>query len=385
MIRRSLSSGPGYGYTDQYSVYYDGSGGQQTVGPVAQKTSINQVVSEGWAIPDFTKRRKAGDLLPLTPWDQFQVYGRASGFYEILHDLPSGSKTCIEPGGSWVYYPYIITRAELEAQLDGVEAHEFVQAAAAKIYASGYDALTFIAELRDTVRMFRGIVPQIADLIRRRKRDPRWDPSDTLGDVANKWMEGRYGWRTLMYDLEDLKKLLADIGDKRRRRWSESVGSTNEWTETEVVSCSSAYATWDVNVATQWQLGVRGTVIADIDPPRVAFNPALTAWELTKLSFVVDWLVNIGGWLESLSFLAYKSEYVAAAGYYVRGVRHVTVSNAVPVTGNAIQSLSMDHHSTASLTLRVPTTVSKLPQVSLNLDWLKSLDLLALLKQAISK
>jgi hypothetical protein len=31
-------------------------------------------------------------------------------------------------------------------------------------------------------------------------------------------------------------------------------------------------------------------------------NPGTTAWELAKLSFVVDWVIGIGGWLNQLDY-----------------------------------------------------------------------------------
>jgi hypothetical protein len=56
------------------------------------------------------------------------------------------------------------------------------------------------------------------------------------------------------------------------------------------------------------------------------YDPLLTAWELTPFSFVFDWFVDIGGFLESLSAL---EGYVVLAGYS---------SHVEAITGDAVFS-----------------------------------------------
>lgn len=362
---RNLSQGPGYTSTEVTSTIKC-TGQDDVVSTASLLTGANLKTTQGADIPNFKRRLKLGELLPFTWFQQFDVWGQASGTYSTSSSSCTTNITPVWiPSEDWPIY-----REELEDEAAQRDPYPLVQAVASKIYSDGHDTLTFLAELRQVVAMFRGIVPRIAELIRK-------------GRLDNLWLEGRYGWRTLLYDIEDLNKAIISLNVNRKARAKDRVGTGERWTSIHPIQYkSNNVGSWEVHIHDEWEASLRGSMVADFSPSRFQFNPITTAWELTRLSFVVDWIVNIGGYLEAMSFLTLSSEYAAAVGWKVTCKRTMEVENLSwnagytgSITGEAVCE--------ASYTLRIPASVSKLPQFRLNLDWLKVTDLLALIYQAL--
>jgi hypothetical protein len=122
--------------------------------------------------------------------------------------------------------------------------------------------------------------------------------------------------------------------------------------------------------------------VADIEPPRVSFNPIVTGYELITLSFGLDWVVNVGQWLSAMSFLIFSTNYVAAGGVYASCRRTLDLQSTVWKT---IYSGTNTFHgeSTASISIRTPQNVSLRPHVNLRLNLAKVFDLTALLAQIV--
>lgn len=129
--------------------------------------------------------------------------------------------------------------------------------------------------------------------------------------VASHWLEYVYGWRPLLQDCFDAAELLA-----------EQV-STYEPAEGQIIATASVKA--DFKSSPEAPQGATGGVIllhrADNHSCKARIrvnyrldeearsllnktgisNPALLAWELLPYSFVVDWFVPVGTYLESLT------------------------------------------------------------------------------------
>lgn len=320
----------------------------------------------GWDIPNFHARKKAGELLPFTPFAQTTAQwkfsesrsvSKSGHIYQLLHHSGAAVHSRLTAQDDLVSY-----MNEVEGDPD-----YFVQAAASKIYSSGWDSLTFIAELTKTVAMFKGFVRRLISLALR-------------GRLDKIWLEGRYGWRTLVYDMVDINNALANI-DSHRKRFRESVGTNQEWSviHDHVVPLdglnSATYRAVDTIL-----VGLRGTVAADIEPPTFQFNPFTTAWELIGLSFVVDWVINVGQFLESMSFLVVNTKYTAAAGMYGEMTRVWSVPSTSASGGYTVDFVTVDEQLCfVTRTVRTPATVSKSPLLQLRLDGFKVMDLVAIL------
>lgn len=332
-------------------------------------------ITEGVDVPNFYARKRRGELLPMTPFHQWEESGSASGAATVnkstlaCKTYPSYWTTPTVPSfnSNWYVVYDILTPDVVHAKaMEALQDDYYVQAAAARIYASGWDALTFASELDKTIQMFKGFVKNLAKNI-----PSRMGPEKL-------WLEGRYGWRQVMFDIKDIQKAINSIDD-RRKRYRQSAGDSEDSTILSTQTVVWASSTHVYPVTDTYEVNVRGTVVADIAPPKIQLNPVITGWELTKFSFVLDWVINVGQFLEAMSFLVFSQQYVAAMGVQVHFTR--TISNPA-VTWSTYHSGSITGSSTWTCTLQMrnPVTVPKTPLVKLRLDAWKVLDLYSLLR-----
>jgi hypothetical protein len=269
--------------------------------------------------------------------------------------------------------PSIVTmkQAYFVDKVGEVDLQYYVQKAASTIYTSGWDAATFIAEITQQLRMLSRVGKKLANLSQGRKP----------GELFDLWLEGSYGWRTLMYDIRDLQPALSAAKD-RRTRYRQTCGftTTGNWNESYM---SGSDIVDEISNDISWTINMRGTVVADIDVPTFQFNPVTTAWEVTKLSFVIDWLLNVGQALEAASFLLAVKDYKACGGYKIDF--NLTGSRVHVSHESYLSNVTSDGtwNATATAICRVPMTVSASPHMKLRLDGYKVIDLLALIAQRL--
>jgi hypothetical protein len=249
------------------------------------------------------------------------------------------------------------------------EFDKYLTAAAARIYSSGWDALTFLAEFGKTVGMFRNLTGRTIDQMQ-------------SGRIDEKWLESRYGWRLLIYDIKDIIKAVNSL-DEHRMRYRESVGSTKSESFSDTHYYYSTLYNSETVFTTVAEVGLRGTIVADIEPPKIALNPITTAWELIPYSFVADWFVNVGKYLESMSFLALSHKHYAAAGLSAKVTRIGTSEVSWVDPSWTASEYSFNSYCVSESTVRNPASVPYSPSIDVNIDATKIADLGALTSQAM--
>jgi len=273
---------------------------------------------------------------------------------------------------------WVVTSAEVEALLPPLE-QRFVQEAAAAIYANGHDTLTFLAELASVRDLFMSAGKKILGLGPPKRRYLK--VSRKIKATVNDWLVYRYGWRTLVYDLQSLYKAIQNLNCERTR-YSEKKGNT---TSSTVITEWSTYQTpsYADHVKTDTiTTGVRGAVVADITIPQFQFNPIQTGWELIPYSFVVDWFVSVGKALAAASFLVLQQNYSASVGHFAEVERQYTMQHRDKTTSPAAYgSWTQEGSCKAKIERRVPCSVPLSPQFRVNLNPGKIMDLLALVVQ----
>lgn len=334
-------------------------------------TSARYYSHKGFDTPDFRKRLGRGELLPFTSWYQFQSQGSATGGYTHRYGTANGWSE-----GNWPYSDSwrVPDDSELMSIITDsvdVDFSHLCQAAAGKIYSSGHDTLTFLAELHQIRTMFRGLLQRLIDALK------------SIGKLSDLWLEARYGWRTLVLDLISINDAIVEF-DVNRTRYKERTGESHELTRTTQHSWADGAATYTFEDTWDIKLSVRGTVIMDIKPPRFGFNPITTAWELVPYSFVIDWFLSIGSWLNSMSALFLATQYAAAGGMHVEATKTCRLIDTAFNPGWS-GNYATYGKSTVSLTTRVPSSISQLPFGRINLNEYKILDLLALLRQLVQR
>lgn len=340
-------------------------------------TDVNYKYTRGENIPKYHSRLKRGELLPLTLFEQWEEIGNCRCYYDF-HLSTCGTcgtyQTCDTPNG--YFTSWRITEQQLKDVADQYDPHRFVQFAAAKAYGNGWDVLTFAVELRKTVDMLRSFGLKLYRITKSGK--VRY--SANTGNHA--WLEGRYGWRQLIFDMQDIIKLVNSLNEQRTRV-KESSGVTETFSESSVVSTYDWQAAYfEVTRTNTYSVGLRGTIVADFEPPKIHLNPIKTSWEAIPFSFVVDWFYQVGKWIDAMSFLTFTSKYHAAQGIHIEcnTVCSITTNNwKTNFSGtNEVSAIN-----TAKYTLRTPTSVALTPYFQLRIDSFKVADLGALIAQAV--
>lgn len=147
-----------------------------------------------------------------------------------------------------------------------------------------------------------------------RKDEPRGN------SVPKKWLELQYGWKPL---LSDVFGACEELSKSPKHDWRVTakgrIQQTDVYTAKQNLVDGVVFDGWNVTARLQRSAYVR----IDALPENEALislasigvtNPLLVAWELVPYSFVVDWLVPVGGWLESLdAMLGYGSAYTSSS------------------------------------------------------------------------
>lgn len=343
-----------------------------TVSPLRYE-SIQTLLTVGSTTPGFHKRLKAGELLPHNQFEQHACKGtKLEANYDVT-DVSSQTRHWWTNLGV-TRANLEITREYLKQKIDDQkpEYDYYVQSAAAAIYSKSFDGLTFLAELPQAVQMFKNILKKLLNLLKGKPPGTPWDL----------WLEGRYGWRTTIQDIINLQEVLSTF-DESQKRYSERVGTT--WRFQELIDLSTngvPFNLVDLEELT-FELSLRGNVTADISLGKFSFNPIVTGWEVIRLSFVIDWLINVGQALEALSFKALASDYAASWGIQISCIknRNILATMNPGYSGTYVFRYVSD----AQLRLRTPSSIPNSPQIKLRLSPLKILDLLALLLQQLYK
>lgn len=333
---------------------------------------VDMSACSGVSIPDFHRRKRNGELLPMTPWAQTFISGSSTGSYSI-QKTDNSLYGKIEPsGGANFFNDWVITYGQLDALLPA-NPDRFVQDAAAKIYSNGFDALTFLAELTDVHELFISAGKKFLKL----KYPRNWR------QMSSEYLSLRYGWRPLIMDIQSIAKLI-DTFHEKKKRYSERCG-------TQYVSNNSSERTlwngqfmWHIVTTNKITTKVRGSVVADITIPKLQFNPIVTAWELVPFSFVLDWFLSVGRALLAISCVHAAEQTTSAYGYQLevqRSMYTYTDQWYSTWTGTAVQTASCN----AVRQVRTPCPIPLLPHFKLRLDNMKILDLLALLVQHIRR
>lgn len=207
-----------------------------------------------------------------------------------------------------------------------------LQKAYAKVGSAAAGQGENLGELRETLEMLRNPLRKLRDLLysdagRRnqlvrsladlhkgtRKGALKKLTKLDLDTAAATWMEIRYGLRPLVKSIQDIaeqlqkqkkKILLGKIYSKRSYLTRETrVPNMCVFAYQEAGNLTNLFADYTgvVTVSANAAVQYRYTVLPpDLDTwgLNLQYLPE-TAWELTRMSFVVDWLFSVGPWLQS--------------------------------------------------------------------------------------
>lgn len=299
--------------------------------------ALNSLVSIRWN--SSTSSRKfyhvkngwTSDFVKPTNYDM----RKAQGFEPIVY--PNGN----------VYYPDVPNAAPLHEFSSNGGIPSWSRPAANAAYEEFRDAalgstsavMTALAEWEDSADMITNRVSQLGraamalrqksfpELLRawRSKPHKRGSSGDRKAKkAASLWLEGSFGWLPLMGDVvnsfEQFAEPLPDTNysghrtDDYRRRVS--TGGTFTYERYSVIrhSTGGRVVLSNPNLFIANQLGL--------------INPLATAWELIPGSFVVDWLTDVGGMINSLSDFVGCSVTDTWRSHVLKRFEEVTILNS---------------------------------------------------------
>lgn len=168
----------------------------------------------------------------------------------------------------------------------------------AEANSGSFDLLTELGESRETVGYLFGLLRSVVDLvadfslaIARAKKQPGKAAAVIATEVASLWMQFRYAVMPISYSIDDaLVTLTSRFVEYQTYRQGEE--------ETLELPEISGWACEPIKITNRGYLKDR--FLSDHKLRGLKLNPFATAWELTPLSFVVDWVLNVGDLLSAL-------------------------------------------------------------------------------------
>lgn len=182
-----------------------------------------------------------------------------------------------------------------------VHEDESRQRAISKLYDSirgGLDLSVGIGEHASTTKMLRAAASFGKFIVKFHPK--RW---------ANNWLEYTYGWKPLMNDLYSAVNEVNHIAEDFKI-FSEKATVKHE----EIYRSEGDYITVDTQLQSNRTkytvlLSPANSTISTV-ARFTSLNPASIAWELTPMSFVFDWFIDIGGYMRDLeTSLAYSGAF----------------------------------------------------------------------------
>lgn len=176
-------------------------------------------------------------------------------------------------------------------------------------------------EIRSTLEMlrhpFRDALNLTGRMIKSFKAHRGKSTRSAARAFSNMWLEYRYGWKPLILDIHQVYKNHRTFRSRlfKRRlvaRASQS-GSQNTSKSFEMQPCIPDFGVWKASgtVTRSQEVAAHAGVIYEVQPRSASEQVSVdyrlgadsllqTAWELTPFSFVVDWFVDVGTWLEAI-------------------------------------------------------------------------------------
>lgn len=267
-----------------------------------------------------------------------------------------------------------------------------LQRALAKARTSGWDVLTFAAEASktwDLVARAASRTDRRASFILNRLDRSRTPRRDLLRLFSEMWLEYRYGWRILAYDIESAHEALEKLKQLRskllRRTEGETVianGISNHTRGSFRVPTGGAGLGPRFRARFQWETEteLRAGVGLDLGlSSDVVFgDPLVTAYEVIPYSFIADWFFNLNDVVAAWSPFAVGS---VAHAFVTTTQRKTVIGEAHPLASNGWvpdSTGTSTYVATYERTIRSPADPTLDVRFRLNMNGAKLTDLLAL-------
>lgn len=259
--------------------------------------------------PGFNSLLKRGKLLPLNPFvvetvQDIREHGSSDGFKKARScSAVSDTFQVRGTGLSTVVNGYgllpipTVPDAVITAVSNG---------AVAAARSAVWDTLTFMGEFRETQEMFRHTAGRFTHFGTRAANAARRAKSRNgiITSFNQYWLEYRYGWSPA---IRDLQSAIAAFNKRRvdfeRGRSSQTIDISDEQYYTAHPDTETDHYVRQTIDGTQVVRGWAACSTMGIDgsQQRFGLDPLVTAYELVTFSFVLDWFIQVGTWIQAVS------------------------------------------------------------------------------------
>lgn len=313
---------------------------------------------KGVPTTDFFRRQAEGLLLPLNyyyKWDFRE--DRFPKLYDGTNSGPNPKYSFRETGPSSPVIGMEMTSnlgvtTMLGRLSQGVKLAALQQKAFADI-APDLDVLTTMAEVGKTISMILGVRKRALGLIRQALKGG----FNTARAASSAWLEWRYGWRILGYDIENF----CEYWNRpyRGEILQGFAGTSVSEMETVTAHVINLYVQYDnvCDISRTLNVKVRAAVRYTGRNANVLASPVVTGWELIPLSFVGDWIASVGDALKAWTVVSQADESFSSAGYKLE--EKASMSRENPTLGSSAKAVSP--FGSSGTTVATSTALIRLP------------------------
>lgn len=288
----------------EYAKTSDGTIAYQTTWPGTSAGNIR--IATGAETPHFKKALRTGAVLPLNPYFQVEkIVSNVSSHWSLSESGGTNYSLSSDEVATHIPHDLVVPSDEqISVWLSkaGYDPDQYCMEAASRLATRYFDAGTFVAELRETIMSFKGLLRRFITLLTR----PDFDK------VVNAWLEYRYAWRPLYGDIQSFIKTV----NRPRRQfplYKERTGRSLTYSEHAPMDMGHYVLYVDLNV----NVSARGNVYSKHAPAAFRVMPLTTAWELVPLSFIIDWFFSVGEALTRIEGYVEFPDLMSSGGYYL--------------------------------------------------------------------
>lgn len=213
-------------------------------------------------------------------------------------------------------------------------------------------------------------------------------------NYANNWLMWQYGMRPLVSDVYETSRWLVAGHGLHQPHIRTRAGQTG--VVKDVYNYVGPGSSVPQRRTCEWSYRTMFDLVFDFKPSVISsmagfssLNPISIAWELLPYSFVVDWLVNVGGYIRNTeSALLYGTAF--RSGYYTNTRRIIRTSSVHGAFGDATGVWSADcdyisHETAKSRIILSSTPFPRPPSFKANLGASQLISAAALLIQPLTR
>jgi len=262
--------------------------------------------------PNFERRRKRGDVI-LNPVDIYTISRTGGSSNWKFGKHPYWGIRQFQGEVATHEFGNIAKNSRIFDDIDAAKVSVLQKAyasAGADLFSSG----EFFAELGQTLSMLRkpmGNSRRLLSKISKLKSNLVASGQSVTKAMANAWLEYRYGWKPLVHDVYNVAEAVNSLRKKVAPRGLLTARGGVTLRDKQVVRAStpvpSGLTGLDRETRYTIECKVSAGVIYVVDLDNSGYERSLfglnprnipsTIWELVPYSFVVDWFMNISGWL----------------------------------------------------------------------------------------